>query len=97
MTMALRRTALTRSLLRPNLILGGEREWVMFSALLAGGLIISAQNLASIIVAIPLWIVTLFFLRRMAKVDPQLTRVYFKQLHYGSYYAPRSTPFHGRK
>lgn len=94
---ALRRTTITRSLLRPNLIMGGEREWVMFTALLAGGVVISAQNLISIIVAIPLWIVSLFFLRRMAKVDSQMTKVYFRQLRYRPYYAPRSTPFHGRK
>jgi hypothetical protein len=40
----LRHTAFHRALHRPNLFLGGERELVMTTALLAGGLAIAAQN-----------------------------------------------------
>ena len=87
----LRRTVLHRALHRPNLLMGGERELVMFSMLISGGLIASALNLPSLIVGASIWGVTIGLLRMMAKADPYMSSVYQRQLRYGAFYAPRST------
>lgn len=89
----LRQTPIQRVLYRENLLLGGERELVMFTALVAGGIIISAQNIISVVVGVPLYVVVVYLLRMMAKVDPFMSKVYTRQLRYQAYYAPRSTPF----
>lgn len=91
--MTIRRTVLHRALYRPNLILGGERELVLTSALVAGGLVVSAQNWVAATVGVAVWLVALWALRLMAKADPQMSRVYLRQLRYRGYYAPQSRPF----
>jgi len=89
----LRSTPIQRVLYRENLLMGGERELVMFTALIAGGIIITSQNLISILIGVPLYVACLFLLRKMAKIDPYLSKVYSLQLKYQSYYPARSTPF----
>ena len=69
---ALRTVAIRRSGNRPNLFMGGDRELVMFSGLLAFALIFSAFELQATIFGIGLWVFALFALRLMAKHDPQL-------------------------
>lgn len=73
--------------------MGGDRELVMFSGLLAGSLIFSAQDLRATIYGIALWFGALFALRLMAKADPKLRFVFLRQMRYKEYYPPRSTPF----
>jgi type IV secretion system protein TrbD len=87
---ALIRTPLHRALHRPNLVMGGERELVMLAGLIAGGLVISALNAVSFVVGVALWIICLGFLRMMASADPQMSRIYRRQLKYRAYYAPRA-------
>lgn len=91
--MSLRRIPFHRVLHRPNLILGGERELVLFTALLTGGLAVTAQNVLATVVSLLIWVVCIGFLRKMAKADPQMSRIYFRQLQYGVYYAPHSRPY----
>jgi hypothetical protein len=52
--------------------MGGDRELVMFSGLLAGALIFSAQEVRATVFGIALWFGALFALRLMAKSDPKL-------------------------
>ena len=73
--------------------MGGDRELVMFSGLLAGALIFSAQDLLATVYGILLWIVALFVCRLMAKADPKLRHVYLRHRRYKPYYPARSTPF----
>ncbi len=91
---ALRTVAIRRSGNRPNLFMGGDRELVMFSGLLAFALIFSAFELQATIFGIGLWVFALFALRLMAKHDPQLRQVYLRHRRYKSYYPARSTPFY---
>lgn len=88
----LRRTPLPRALHRPNLLLGGERELVLFTALLAGGLAVTAVNAVAAVVATVVWFGCIGLLRRMAKADPRLSRVYLRHLRYRPYYPARSRP-----
>lgn len=82
-----------RALHRPNLVLGGERELVMFTGLIAVCLILAAQGLAAVLTGILLWFGCLGLLRYMAKIDPYLSQIYLKSLKYRRYYAARSKPF----
>lgn len=90
--MALTRIPVYRVTSRPNLFMGGDRELVMFSAIIAFALIFALQTLASIFVGVVFWMVTVFFLRLMAKYDPHLRHIYLKDVKYLRYYAPHSSP-----
>jgi type IV secretion system protein VirB3 len=82
--------------------MGGDRELVMFSGVVAFALIFSAQELRATIFGLCLWISALFAFRLMAKSDPKMRFVYLRHRKYKGnrvnnklkgYYPPRSTPF----
>ena len=91
--MALRTIPIRRAGNRSNLFMGGDRELVMFSGLLAFALIFSAQELRASIIGLVLWFGALFACRLMAKSDPRLRPVYLRHRKYKRYYPARSTPF----
>lgn len=91
--MALRRVTLHRAGIRPHLLIGGDRELVLFSGLLTASLTVTSFQWTSIITGIALWSFSLFLLRRMAKADPLMRFVYQRQLLYGRYYPARSRPY----
>ncbi|QSQ54822.1 VirB3 family type IV secretion system protein (plasmid) [Xanthomonas translucens pv. undulosa] len=91
--MALRAIPIRRAGNRENLFMGGDRELVMFSGLLAGALIFSAQEVRATVFGLALWFGALFALRLMAKADPKLRHVYLRHRRYKPYYPARSTPF----
>ena len=91
--MALRRVTLHRAGIRPHLFLGGDRELVLFSGLIACVLIFACFQPLTILTGVALWMVALFFFRRMAKADPRMRHVYMRQLLYRRYYPARSTPY----
>ena len=82
-----------RALHRPQQVMGGERELMLFSMLLAGGIIISAMNLVATIIGSILWLCCAYGLRAMAKADPLMSKVYIRQLKYKDYYPPFSRPW----
>lgn len=90
---ALRQTPFYRALHRPQQIMGGERELMLFSMLIAGGLIVSAMNIPATVIGVLLWLLCARFLRAMAKADPNMSKVYTRQLRYRNYYGPFSRPF----
>jgi type IV secretory pathway TrbD component len=90
---SLRHTPFFRVLHRPRLFLGGEREPTMMMAIVASGLAVSGQNLVTLTVAVVLWFGCIGVFRQVAKADPQMSRVYMRQLKYRGYYAPRSRPY----
>jgi len=93
----LRQTVIHRALHRPQIIMGGERELTLFSMLIAGGLIVSALNLIASVLGVIIWLFCIYGLRRMAKIDPQMSKVYQRQIPYAHYYAPFSRPFRAAK
>ncbi|TSE35137.1 conjugal transfer protein TrbD [Tepidimonas charontis] len=84
-----------RSLVRPLLLLNGERELVMMLGIVAGTFIVSLFQLWAAITGAVLWFVGLFFLQRMAQKDPKLSKVYFRSLRYTRkrHIPSASTPF----
>ncbi len=91
--MSLRRTPFFRVLHRPRLFLGGEREPTLMMAIVAAGLAVSGQNLVTLAVAAILWFGCIGLFRQVAKADPQMSRVYRRQLQYRGYYPARSRPY----
>ena len=91
--MALRTIPIRRAGNRDNLFMGGDRELVMFSGLMAFALIFSAQELRATVIGLLLWFGASFACRLMAKSDPKLRRVYLRSRRYQRYYPARSTPF----
>ena len=91
--MALRTIPIRRAGNRQNLFMGGDRELVMFSGLMAFALIFSAQELRATVVGLLLWFGALYLCRLMAKSDPKLRFVYMRHRKYKAYYPARSTPF----
>jgi type IV secretory pathway TrbD component len=90
----LRTVPIRRAGNRHNLFMGGDRELVMFSGLMAGALIFSAQELRATIVGLLLWFGALFAFRQMAKADPKMRQVYLRHRKYKAFYPPHSTHFH---
>jgi type IV secretion system protein TrbD len=91
--MSLRRLPFHRVLHRPALFLGGERELALMTLIIAGGLAVSGMNFVSFAVGGVLWFCSIPLFRWMAKSDPQMTKVYIRQLKYRGYYPARSRPY----
>lgn len=91
--MALRTIPIHRAGNRVSLFMGGDRELVMFSGLMAGALIFSAQEFRATVFGIFLWFGALYTFRLMAKADPLMRQVYLRSRRYRPYYPARSTPF----
>jgi type IV secretion system protein VirB3 len=89
----LRHLPFHRVLHRPSLFLGGEREPALMTLIVAGGLAVAGMNTVSFLVGGALWFSAIPALRWMAKADPQMTKVYLRQLKYRGYYPARSRPF----
>ncbi|VTU46205.1 conjugal transfer protein TrbD (plasmid) [Variovorax sp. SRS16] len=91
--MALRTVPIRRVGNRTNLFMGGDRELVMFSGLLAFALVFSAQEVRATVFGLVLWFASLFLFRLMAKADPRMRHVYLRHRRYRAFYPPRATPF----
>lgn len=91
--MALRAIPIRRAGNRSHLFMGGDRELVMFTGLIAFALVFSAQELRASVYGMVLWLGSLYLLRLMAKADPQMRFVYLRHRRYQRYYPAQSTPF----
>ena len=91
--MALRTIPIRRAGNRSSLFMGGDRELVMLSGVMAFALIFSAAELRATVVGVLLWFAALFVFHWMAKADPRMRQVYLRHRRYAAYYPPRATPF----
>ena len=89
----LRETPLYEALYRPQLLLGGDRRVMILVLCAALLLIVVSHNVVSVSLGILLLIPSMFFLRKAAKVDPLLRRVYLRHTLYKGYYQPFSRPW----
>lgn len=92
--MTLQRVPIRQAGNRANLFMGGDRELVMSSILLAATLIFATQDWLAAFIGAAMWVGLLSILRKMAKSDPWLRQVYIRSLKYPqAYYPARATPF----
>ena len=82
-----------RALTRSNLFLGGDREMVMFAALIAGTMVFYAFEWKSAVVGALFWFFSVSILRLMAKHDPKLRSVFMRHRIYKPYYPHMATPW----
>jgi type IV secretion system protein VirB3 len=78
------------SVQRPRLILGGDRELVMFVGLVAAILVFALMTWWSIILGIFLWLAGVAILARMGKEDPLMRGVYLRHVQYQAFYPAKS-------
>lgn len=89
----MRRSLIHRALNRPNLFLGCDRELILSSLMIAAVLVLAVQTWWSVSLALVMWVVVVFWLRRMAKADPLMRLVYSRHMKYGQVHYPgRSHP-----
>lgn len=77
------------SLHRHTHVLGAERELVMTSALIALLVGVGGLTAISIISAFVFWVASVFVLRRMAKADPIMSRVWLRHIRHQEFYPAR--------
>ena len=80
------KTRVRQSLLRPLLVLGGERQLVFASGMIAAILAFALGDLVLAAIGIAFWLVSLVVFQRMAKHDPQLSRVYIRHVNKKIFY-----------
>lgn len=85
-----REIVIHQSLIRPHLLLGGDRELVLFAALVAVALVFSVATWWSLLAGVVFWIAAVAVLARMGKADPLLRQIYLRHLRYGDFYAAKA-------
>jgi type IV secretion system protein TrbD len=75
---------------RPHLLLGGDRELVLVSGVLAAMLIFAVMTWWSIVAGLVLWLAAVAVLARMGRVDPLLRHVYVRHVRYRPFYPAKS-------
>lgn len=79
-----------QSLHRHNHVLGAERDLVLTSGLIALLVGVGGLTLLSAGTALLFWLVAVFALRRMAKADPQMSKVWLRHVKQQLFYAAKS-------
>jgi type IV secretion system protein VirB3 len=72
------------------LLLGGDRELVLVSGVLAAMLIFAVMTWWSIVAGLVLWLAAVAVLARMGRVDPLLRHVYVRHVRYRAFYPAKS-------
>lgn len=75
---------------RPQLLLGADRELVLFAALLSSILIFALVTWWGVIAGVILWFLAVAVLSRMGKADPLLRQVYLRHIKYQAFYPAKS-------
>jgi len=85
-----------QALLRPMLLLGGERE-IALLALLMGCAVAYAgfmgRNFLIMVIGVVFTVVSLGVVRTLAKADPQMVKVFIRHIKYAKFYPAHSTPW----
>jgi type IV secretion system protein TrbD len=78
---------------RPNLLLGCDREMVLFAGLMSAILVFALANWWGVLIGVSLWIASVAVLSRVGKSDPLMRKVYLRHVRYQSHYpaSPRPT------
>jgi type IV secretion system protein TrbD len=82
-----------RALSRPNLIFGADRELVLLTGLICAILIFVVITPSAAVLGSVVWTTIVAGLRRMAKSDPLMRRVYLRHIRYRPVYQATSPAF----
>jgi len=91
----LRQIPIRRSLIRPNLIMGCERELLSYSGMFSAMIVLTLMQAVGIfcagLVGFGIWSALLYILTQLGHSDPLMSKVYLKHIKYRIFY-----PAHGR-
>jgi len=87
------RASIRRSLHRPALVLGGDRELVLLSGLAAFLTAMGGFSLLSAAAGLAFWLVALYWLRKWAKADPLMRPVWLRHIRQQDFYPARTSVF----
>ena len=87
------RRPIRKSLNRPNLFLGCERQPILFSIFCSSVIFLFGQSKYTSLVAVAFFIFSLWGLRKMANKDPHLFEVYRRHIKQNPFYFGRARPF----
>ena len=83
-------TPMRASLSRPQMLMGGDRELVLLTGLLAALMAVSVMSFLSFLIAGAGFAAIVAVLARMGKEDPLMRKVYARHLTYKDYYPAKS-------
>lgn len=86
-------TPIYKAMNRPSLLMGGDREIMLFTLLTVFTLTFTSLIPWVALFALVFSTVTIQTLRVMAKADPNMRKVYLRHRKYKSHYKASSTPF----
>jgi len=92
----LRESEIHQSLVRPQMVLGAERELALLAIMITAFIGYCAYlsfNLILAVIAVFTYVFSIGVLRRMFKTDPLMFGNYRKHIRYKSHYKAHSTPF----
>ena len=89
--MEARRALIHQSLHRQNLVLGAERELAMSSPLIALLVGVGGMTVISGIAAFVFWLAAIFVLRRMARADPLMSKVWMRHVKQQDLYSAKAS------
>ncbi len=75
---------------RPHLLLGGDREMVLFAMLISACLIFAVMTWWGIISGLVFWWTSVAVLHRIGKADPLLRSVYVRHIRYADFYSAKA-------
>ena len=78
---------------QPVLFLGAERNLVIILGAMSGMLMWMGGTWITFFIGLLIWIIGIYFLREMAKKDPEMSKVFKKYQTYQKYYRGYTTPF----
>lgn len=88
-----RKLPIYRALNKQNLIFGCERELILVVALFCVLLVFVGQTFLTVLAGVFIWTFSVFFLRKMAKRDPHMSKIFVRHIRQQSYYPSRSKPW----
>ncbi len=91
--MALDRSPVRRSLHRPGLFMGCERELILSVGLLCAACCFVIMTWLAAAFGLSIWFAALALFRRMAKADPLMSHIYIRHIKYRAFYPARSSPW----
>ncbi len=81
-----REITIHQSVNRPQLLLGCDRELILFAAVIAAALAFSVATWWGVVAGVTLWLCSVAVLSRVAKADPLMKAVYLRHIKYQHYY-----------
>ena len=85
-----RETIIHQSANRPVQLLGGDRELVLCSVLIAATVAFCLSRWWGVLVSVAFWVAAIAILQRMGKADPLLRHVYVRHIRYRPFYPAKS-------